>query len=416
MRAVAARTTSALLLVYVVAGAASTGASALDRSVEDRPDEQLGPQVHVVYVTPADGPDRSFDTNGLIARSISTWNGWFRQHADGAALRIDTINGEPDISFLRLNRTGQQVVESDPYASVVGELEARGFGDRSKLYAVYYEGRSSGTSGPCGLGLPPVAILYLGECNWFSGGAALRPDVFDLAMLHETLHALGVVPACAPHYSGGHVTEDNRDIMYSGGQAGPKDWPNLTLDPGRDDYFGSSIPGCPDLAESDFLTTRPFYRLTVTPGSGGTVAALDRVCRRDEPCSFVVRGGTEVTLVATPRSGYRLGSWSSPCGRTETCRLRVTSNASVSATFRPKLYRLKLSVTGRGLIRISPGSRTCRGGSTCLVDGTAGSRLTLRAAPSRGARLLRWQGARCAGAQCVLRLDTNRAVRVAFSR
>jgi Divergent InlB B-repeat domain len=234
-------------------------------------------------------------------------------------------------------------------------------------------------------------------------------------VLHELLHAFGVVPACAPHDSGFHTTEDNRDLMYSGGQDGPKDWPNMTIDPGRDDYFGHSIPGCPDLADSDFLTTRPFYRLTVTPGSGGTVTALDRVCRRDEPCSFVVRGGTDVTLVATPRSGYRLGSWSSPCGRTVTCRLKVTSNTSVTATFR-KLHRLKLAVTGRGLVRISPGNKVCRGGRTCLFEEVAGTRLTLNAVPSRRARLLRWQGGRCSGSRCVVRLDADRTVRVAFSR
>lgn len=415
VRSVAARTTLVLLLVHVVAGGTPTGATALDRSVEDRPDEQLGPEVHVVYVTPADGPDRSFDTNGQIATSVSTWNGWFRQHADGAALRIDTFNGEPDISFLRLNRTREQVLISEPYAAIVGELQARGFNDQSKVYAVYYDGESiAGTAGFCGQGSPPMAITYLGECNWFQG--ALRPDAFDLAMLHELLHAFDVVPSCAPHYLGGHVTEDNRDIMYSGGRAGPKDWPNLTLDPGRDDYFGTTIPGCPDLADSDFLTTRPFYRLTVTPGPGGTVVALDRVCRRDQPCSFVVRGGTEVRLVATPRSEYRLGSWSSPCGRAETCRLTLTSNTSVTATFRPKLYRLTLSVTGRGVIRISPGDKTCRGGRTCRFDEVVGTRMTLRAVPSRGARLLRWQGGRCSGGRCVLRLDANRTVHVAFSR
>ena len=236
-------------------------------------------------------------------------------------------------------------------------------------------------------------------------------------MLHETLHALNVVPSCAPHYSGGHSTEDNRDIMYSGGQDGPKDWPNLTIDPGHDDYFGTTITGCPDLADSDLLTTRPFYRLTVTPGSGGTVLVQGHVCRRDAPCSLVVRGSTEVTLESIPGSGYRLGTWSSPCGRTEkTCRLTVTSNTSVTATFRPKLYRLKLSVAGRGLIRISPGDKTCRGGRTCLFDAAAGTRMTLRAVPSRGARLLRWQGGRCSGGRCVLRLNSARTVRVAFSR
>jgi hypothetical protein len=415
VRSLAARATLALLLVHVVAGGAATGATALDRSDRDRPDEQLGPQVHILYVTPADGPDRSLDTNGRIATSVSTWNGWFRQQADGAAFRIDTSNGEPDVSFVRLGRTGAQVIAADPYYSIVGELQARGFDDRSKVYSVYYEGEAiAGTAGVCGYGLPPIAINYLGDCD--GSGVSFRPDAFDLGVLHELLHAFGVVPSCAPHDSGFHVWEDNRDLMYSGGQDGPKDWPNMTIDPGRDDYFGHSIPGCPDLADSDLLTTRPFYRLTVTPGSGGTVSALDRVCRRDDRCSFVVRGGTEVTLVATPRSGYRLGSWSSPCARAATCRLNVTSNTSVTATFTPKLHRLKLSVTGPGLIRVSPGGKTCRGGRTCLFDRVVGSRMTLTAAPSRGARLLRWQGGRCSGKRCVVWLDSDRSVRVAFSR
>jgi Divergent InlB B-repeat domain len=409
VRSFAARTTLALLLV--VAAGAPAGATVLDRASQDRPDEQLGPQVHLLYVTPADGPDRSWDTNAFIANSVATWNGWFRQHADGAALRIDTLNGETDVSFVRLGRTGQQVVAADAYYAIAGELAARGFNDRSKVYAVYYEGRSGG---PCGQGSPPVAILYVAECGG-PDAVALRPDAWHLAMLHEVLHALGAVPSCAPHHAGGHVNEDNRDILYSGGLDGPKDWPNLTLDPGRDDYFGHSIPGCPDLADSDLLTTRPFYRLTVTPGPGGIVTALDRVCRRDDQCSFVVRGGTDVTLVATPRSGYRFGSWSSQCGRTPTCRLKLTSTTSVTATFK-KVYRLRLTVTGPGLIRTSPGNKTCRSGQTCALDGIAGTRVTLRALPSKGARLLRWQGPPCSGATCVVRLNSDRTVRVAFSR
>ena len=72
MRAVAARATVAVLLVLVVAGGAPSAATALDRALQDRPDEQLGPQVHLLYVTPSDGPDRALDTSGRITGSVAT--------------------------------------------------------------------------------------------------------------------------------------------------------------------------------------------------------------------------------------------------------------------------------------------------------------------------------------------------------
>jgi hypothetical protein len=415
MRGVIVGLTMGFLLVHVMAAGAPTGGAALDRSLQDRPDEQLGPQIHIVYATPSDGLDRAFDTSGQIANAIVTMNGWFSQHGEGASLRVDTFAGASDISFVRLGRTGEQVAASDPWGSIVVELRARGFLDTSKLYAVYYDGESiAGTAGYCGQGSPRVAVIYLGECNWFQ--AALRSDALELAMLHEILHALDVVPACAPHYSGGHVTEDNRDLMYSGGQDGPKDWTNMTLDPGRDDYFGTSIPGCPDLAESDFLTTRPFYRLTVAAGTGGTISALGRVCAQGQACSFVVRGGTEVTLVASPGRRHRLAGWSRSCGRATTCRLTVGSNTSVAATFN-RLYRLKLSATGPGLVRLSPGGKTCRGGRTCVFDVVARTPLSLRAVPGRGARFVRWRGGACAGKPtCVVRLSANTALAATFSR
>ena len=168
MRSFAARSTLVLLLVYVVAGGTPTGATALDRAVEDRPDEQLGPQVHVVYVTSADGPDRSFDTSGQIATSVSTWNNWLAS-ARGRRRVADRhrSDGEPDISFLRLGRTGQQVIDSDPYYSIVGELQA------SRLQRSFEGVRRllrrrvcCGDAGACGFGSPPVAITYLGERNW----------------------------------------------------------------------------------------------------------------------------------------------------------------------------------------------------------------------------------------------------------
>ena len=84
-------------------------------------------------------------------------------------------------------------------------------------------------------------------------------------MLHELVHTLGFVAACAPHHTlAGHVSDDPRDLMY----AGPLAWQPSMLDVGRDDYFGHGAY-CDDLAASDFLeqlgATPPQARLELDP-------------------------------------------------------------------------------------------------------------------------------------------------------
>ena len=68
-------------------------------------------------------------------------------------------------------------------------------------------------------------------------------------MLHEIFHALGAVDSCATYHFKGHVRDYQSDLMFSA--TAPLE--TRTLDIGRDDYFGHSIPGCMDLANSPFL-------------------------------------------------------------------------------------------------------------------------------------------------------------------
>ena len=73
---------------------------------------------------------------------------------------------------------------------------------------------------------------------------------FTHIVLHEMMHGLGAVAPCAPNFTpigGGHVTTPN-DLMFHTANGVAK-----TIDPGHDDYFGHSIPGCIDLQDSPYL-------------------------------------------------------------------------------------------------------------------------------------------------------------------
>jgi hypothetical protein len=244
-----------------------TPAPAGARSGVDRPDEQRGYQVHVVYATPADGPDHAYDTGGQIANAVSAINTWLSGQTGGSTLRFDTYQGAPDISFARLPRNDSDYVATGSFVrdNVQSDLHSAGFNDVNKLYAVFWDG---GSNESCGGGAwPPtlvgnVAAMYLNGTPPGSppcssnvlGASATDPAYLEIAMLHEILHSIGIVPTCAPHHVGsGHTSDGNHDLMYQG----PEPWLPDTLDIGHDDYFAAGIPGCLDLADSAFLEPLP---------------------------------------------------------------------------------------------------------------------------------------------------------------
>ena len=238
-----------------------------DRATVDRPDQQAGYQIHAIYAIPSDGADHDYDTNGQVANAVSAMNSWLSTQTAGRALRIDTYQGAPDISFAQLPQTDAAYVATglNIRDNVQQDLHTMGFNDVNKLYAVFWDGGSNDTCG--GGAWPPelignVAAMYLDgtppgapACNTNPFGASsTTPGYLELAMLHEILHTLGFVATCAPHQHGaGHVNDGNHDLMWQGSEP----WEPDTLDIGHDDYFNANIPGCPDLANSAFLTPLP---------------------------------------------------------------------------------------------------------------------------------------------------------------
>lgn len=247
----------------------------LPRSGTDRQDENSDSQIHIMYVLPSDGSDRSYDTDGAISTSVVGFENWLAGQTGGKSLRLDYFQGAIDITFYRLPHTNQQIMSgstlswpvdpnNNPYVreAIEQDLHNAGFNQSNKTYAVYYDG---GSNFSCGGGAwPPtlngnVAALYLlgayGSVNCDNDkftSDSNQPGIQEFKMIHEIFHTLGFAPSCAPHHlNGGHVSDDNRDLMWQGSGY----WQPSILDVNHDDYFSHSSNGCLDLANSAYLTT-----------------------------------------------------------------------------------------------------------------------------------------------------------------
>jgi hypothetical protein len=132
--------------------------------------------VHYVYAVPRGGTDRGLDKKGTIASSIEAQQRWFERESGGARLRVDTVGGAPDVTFVALPLTIRQFVETDIPPAIRDHLEARGLIKADKEYVVYYEGPPELSA--CGRGgESSVAVVYLkADCaldQWGSRNSGL---------------------------------------------------------------------------------------------------------------------------------------------------------------------------------------------------------------------------------------------------
>ena len=242
-------------------------APASSRSTTDRPDDIMGPQVHVVYVLPSDGTDRHLDTDGTVRNTVGSWETWLSGQTGGRVFRLDTYQGALDITFAQLARPNATMKSYGSYVrdTIEKDLTALGLIVSPKIYAVYYDG---GSAVACGGGAwPPVlpgrvGALYLQgappgapACNTnpFAASPTSPPGYLEFSMIHELMHTLGFVSSLAPHFTAaGHVSDSPTDLMY----AGSLPWTPSTLDVGHDDYYnpGGLPSGVLNLAASTYLT------------------------------------------------------------------------------------------------------------------------------------------------------------------
>ena len=242
--------------------------SASSRSTVDRTDEAVGSQIHFMYVLPSDGVDRGLDTTQTLANTIGSFQNWLGGQTGGRRLRADTYaSGKLDITFARLTRTDAAMKSYGVFIrdSLEKLLIASGFSSATKIYAVYYDGGAVNTcgSGPWPPLLPGrVTALYLHgtfdtgappcDANPFASSPTAAPGYIDFAMIHEILHALGIVSSVAPNHTlSGHVSTDPTDLMY----AGSLPWRPAVLDFNKQNYFNATgLPaGIINLAQSSYM-------------------------------------------------------------------------------------------------------------------------------------------------------------------
>ena len=225
------------------------------RSTRDRPDDISGPQIHFIYAVPSDIEDRNRDRFGEVERSVLGIQKWLPEET-GKRLRVDTYQGRPDVSFLRLPFTRQ---EGDQFGSDIvfrlPEAASRLRLTGDKIPVFYYEGQVTGLCGTASFDLGGAVYL---ECSDAELGIDEETvSTFEVVMVHELFHVFGAVASCAPNYEGTyHVDDVENDLMYAGVERSPRGGETF-VDVGRDDYYGHGRADCLDVSRSRFLEPAP---------------------------------------------------------------------------------------------------------------------------------------------------------------
>lgn len=184
-----------------------------------------------------------------IAAEADVVDGWFLTQTTPRVqprwVRTDT--GEVAVDQVTLPRTTAQIATLD-FEDLVPLLSAAAALQPHQKLVVFMDVPTGDTD--CGTTGSNISFIGEATCGLHPDDEAF-PYGASYVMAHEMTHNFGAVPSCAPHYDGtGHVDDDPRDVLYQGSQ--PRDWADITLDPGHDDYYDTPSTSCPDIQDSGF--------------------------------------------------------------------------------------------------------------------------------------------------------------------
>ena len=283
-------------------------------SATDRPDIVGGDQIHVIYATPSDSPDRFAALASAITTDLNAVNTWWKRQDPTRAPRFDyatlgcTGFGALDISDVKLpHDTAFYSQLSTPRLSLLrDDLVAAGFTDPAKKYLVYYDQaqasaswnaatRTSARRAAAPRGTRPCSSHRTsgsGAARGCGSIAASAPRGGFLAVVaaHEIVNELGALDPATPgppHRCPGdafHPCDSNLDVLYPTPAATTID--AAILDFGHDDYYAHSGTWW-DVQDSPWLRHLDIgeYKLGVTVGVGGQASppSTSRACRARRP-------------------------------------------------------------------------------------------------------------------------------------
>lgn len=242
-------------LVIDVAGWFSGSAGAPGPSPGLPPNPALANSFRVVYAVPSDVPADPAIVPA-IRHEIDLVAGWFAGQTGGRQPRFYAPDGTLAVDTLDLGMTKAALEGApNPLTTLADKLHSLGYGVSGETVVAYVA--SKGIA--CGItqdnqGAATTVALWMPACDIYPRvDTPSFPYNATYLAAHEMTHAFGAVPDCAPHADGtGHVSDDNRDVVYGGNSQ--RDWDHITLDPGHDDYYGHGRTDCTDIARSPFWT------------------------------------------------------------------------------------------------------------------------------------------------------------------
>ncbi len=164
-----------------------------------------------------------------------------------------------------------------------------------------------------------------------------------------------------------------------------------------------------DAAQAVTATFVPGYKLsvstiggspgTVSGGATGPVGTGTIACTTGSTagCSALVASGDSVTLSAASGENAVFKGWSGACAGLGDCTLAMTGAKSVTASFQPSTYTVRVSSSGGGIGTITGEGISCTTGSTTgctavVANTTPYQVLTLTATPDANSVFKSWSG------------------------